>query len=56
MLKWQKDITREQLSEAGSHLGHQTKRWKPQNEKPYILWGKKNKSHIIDLQQNTMKN
>jgi small subunit ribosomal protein S2 len=48
-----KDITREQLSEAGSHLGHQTKRWNPKM-KPYI-YGAKNKSHIIDLQQTLWK-
>ncbi|WP_338970457.1 30S ribosomal protein S2 [Spiroplasma endosymbiont of Labia minor] len=43
------NITREQLWEAGSHLGHQTKRWNPKM-KQYI-YGVKNKNHVIDLQK-----
>ncbi|QGS51693.1 30S ribosomal protein S2 [Spiroplasma tabanidicola] len=44
-----KDLTRDQLWDAGAHFGHQTKRWNPKM-KPYI-YGEKNKNHIIDLQQ-----
>ncbi|WP_051372148.1 30S ribosomal protein S2 [Spiroplasma apis] len=44
-----KDLTREQLWDAGAQFGHQTKRWNPKM-KPYI-YGAKNKNHIIDLQQ-----
>ncbi|WP_338971768.1 30S ribosomal protein S2 [Spiroplasma endosymbiont of Panorpa germanica] len=44
-----KEITREQLWEAGAQYGHQTKRWNPKM-KPFI-YGAKNKNHIIDLQQ-----
>nr|WP_237243791.1 30S ribosomal protein S2 [Spiroplasma clarkii] len=44
-----KDLTRDQLWDAGAHYGHQTKRWNPKM-KPYI-YGAKNKNHIIDLQQ-----
>ncbi len=38
-----------QLLEAGSHFGHQTKRWNP-NMKPYIF-GARNGIYIIDLQK-----
>ncbi|ASP28597.1 30S ribosomal protein S2 [Spiroplasma corruscae] len=44
-----KDLTREQLWDAGAQYGHQTKRWNPKM-KPYI-YNSKNKNHIIDLQQ-----
>ncbi|AHI52630.1 30S ribosomal protein S2 [Spiroplasma culicicola] len=44
-----KDLTRDQLWDAGAQFGHQTKRWNPKM-KPYI-YGAKNKNHIIDLQQ-----
>lgn len=44
-----KELTKEMLWEAGTHFGHQTKRWNPKM-KPYI-YGEKNKIHIIDLQK-----
>ncbi|ATG97263.1 30S ribosomal protein S2 [Mesoplasma lactucae] len=44
-----KELTREELWDAGVQYGHQTKRWNPKM-KPYI-YGVKNKNHIIDLQQ-----
>lgn len=44
-----KNLTREELSQAGIQYGHQTKRWNPKMA-PYI-YGTRNKSHIIDLQQ-----
>lgn len=47
-----KELTREELWDAGVQYGHQTKRWNPKM-KSYI-YGVKNKNHIIDLQQ-TMK-
>jgi len=43
------DITMKQLLEAGTHFGHQTKRWNPKM-KPYIF-GAKNGIYIIDLQK-----
>lgn len=47
-----KELTREELWDAGVQYGHQTKRWNPKM-KSYI-YGVKNRNHIIDLQQ-TMK-
>ncbi|AUF83688.1 30S ribosomal protein S2 [Mesoplasma syrphidae] len=44
-----KELTREELWEAGVQYGHQTKRWNPKMA-PYI-YGTKNKNHIIDLQK-----
>ncbi|WP_036228455.1 30S ribosomal protein S2 [Mesoplasma photuris] len=44
-----KEITREELWDAGVQYGHQTKRWNPKMA-PYI-YGVKNKTHIIDLQK-----
>jgi len=44
-----KEITREELSDAGVQYGHQTKRWNPKMA-PYI-YGVKNKNHIIDLEK-----
>lgn len=43
------NITMKQLLEAGSHFGHQTKRWNPKM-KPYIF-GVRNGIYIIDLQK-----
>ncbi|QBQ07476.1 30S ribosomal protein S2 [Spiroplasma gladiatoris] len=48
-----KDLTRDQLWDAGAHFGHQTKRWNPKM-KPYI-YGEKNKNHVIDLQKTLRK-
>ncbi len=42
-------FTMRQLLEAGVHFGHQTRRWNPKMA-PY-LFGVRNDSHIIDLQQ-----
>ena len=42
-------ISMKQLLEAGSHFGHQTKRWNPKM-KPYIF-GVRNGIYIIDLQK-----
>lgn len=41
------DVTLKSLLEAGSHFGHQTKRWNPKM-KPYIF-GSRNGIYIIDL-------
>ncbi|GMT42257.1 MAG: 30S ribosomal protein S2 [bacterium] len=46
------NISMKQLLEAGSHFGHQTKRWNPKM-KPYIF-GARNGIYIIDL-QNTLR-
>lgn len=43
------EITREMLWDIGVQFGHQVKRWNPKM-KPFI-YRKKNKIHIIDLQQ-----
>lgn len=43
------NITMRQLLEAGSHFGHQTRRWNPKM-KPYIF-GARNGIYIIDLQK-----
>lgn len=42
-------ITMKKLLEAGSHFGHQTRRWNPKM-KPYIF-GARNGVYIIDLQK-----
>lgn len=42
-----KEITLEELLEAGCHFGHQAKRWHPEM-KPYI-WTVRNGVHIFDL-------
>lgn len=42
-------VTMKQMLEAGSHFGHQTKRWNPKM-KPYIF-GARNGIYIIDLQK-----
>ena len=42
-------LTLQDLLEAGSHFGHQTKRWNPKM-KPYIF-GARNGIYIIDLQK-----
>ncbi|MEI8344975.1 MAG: 30S ribosomal protein S2 [Candidatus Omnitrophota bacterium] len=39
----------QKLLEAGTHFGHQTRRWNPKM-KPYIF-GEKNKIHVIDLEK-----
>ena len=43
------NVSLRDLIEAGSHFGHQTRRWNPRM-KPYI-YGAKNGIHIIDLQK-----
>ncbi len=43
------NVTMRQLLEAGSHFGHQTRRWNPKM-KPYIF-GARNGIYIIDLQK-----
>mgnify|MGYP001034083923 CR=1 FL=1 len=48
-----RDITVEQLFEAGAHFGHQTRRWNPKMA-PYIF-GSKDKLHIINLDITAMK-
>ena len=40
-------ITMKKLLEAGSHFGHQTRRWNPKMKK--YIWGAKNGVYIIDL-------
>jgi small subunit ribosomal protein S2 len=42
-----KDITLEQLLEAGSHFGHKAERWHPKASE--FIWQKKDGIHIIDL-------
>ncbi|ATZ18871.1 30S ribosomal protein S2 [Williamsoniiplasma somnilux] len=44
-----KELTRDELSQAGVQYGHQTKRWNPKMA-PFIF-GSKNKNHIIDLEK-----
>src|SRR3712207_5055971 len=44
-----KDVSMQELLEAGAHFGHQTHRWNPKM-KPYIF-GERNGVHIIDLSQ-----
>lgn len=43
------EITIQEMLDAGSHFGHQTKRWNPKM-KPYI-YGARSGIHILDLQQ-----
>lgn len=42
-----KDITLEQLLEAGCHFGHKAERWHPKASE--FIWQKKDGIHIIDL-------
>lgn len=42
-------ITMRRLLEAGSHFGHQTRRWNPKMKK--YIYGARNGVYIIDLQQ-----
>lgn len=42
-------VTMKQLLEAGSHFGHQTKRWNPKMKK--YIFGSRNGIYIIDLQK-----
>lgn len=42
-------ITMKELLEAGSHFGHQTKRWNPKMKK--YIFGARNGIYIIDLQK-----
>lgn len=46
-------VAMKQLLEAGTHFGHQTKRWNPKM-KPYI-YGSRNGIYIIDLQKTLKK-
>ena len=46
-------VTLKSLLEAGSHFGHQTKRWNPKM-KPYIF-GSRNCIYIIDLLKTVKK-
>ncbi len=43
------ELSVQEMFEAGSHFGHQTKKWNPKM-KPY-LYGTRSGVHIIDLQQ-----
>lgn len=43
------DITLEQLLEAGSHFGHQIRRWNPTMKK--YIYGERDGIHILDLAQ-----
>ena len=42
-------ITMKKLLEAGSHFGHQTRRWNPKMKK--YIYGARNSVYIIDLQK-----
>jgi len=42
-------FTMRQMLEAGVHFGHSTRRWNPKMEQ--FIFGARNKTHIIDLQQ-----
>lgn len=44
-----KELTRDDLSQAGAQYGHQTNRWNPKMKQ--FIYGVKNKTHIIDLQK-----
>lgn len=46
-------ITMKQLLEAGTHFGHQTKRWNPKMKK--YIFGARNGIYIIDLQKTVRK-
>ena len=45
----EKNLTIQQLLEAGVHLGHKTLRWNPKMKK--YIFGKRDSIHIIDLTQ-----
>lgn len=42
-------VSAELLFEAGAHFGHVAKRWNPKMGK--YIWGKKNNTHIFDLEK-----
>ena len=42
-------FTMREMLEAGVHFGHSTRRWNPKMEQ--FIFGARNKTHIIDLQQ-----
>ena len=42
-------FTMRQMLEAGVHFGHSTRRWNPKMEQ--FIFGTRNKTHILDLQQ-----
>ncbi|MBI5187066.1 MAG: 30S ribosomal protein S2 [Nitrospinae bacterium] len=46
-------VSMKELLEAGSHFGHQTRRWNPKMEK--YIYGDRNGIHIIDLQKTLKK-
>ncbi len=46
-------ISMKELLEAGSHFGHQTRRWNPKMEQ--YIYGARNGIHIIDLQKTLRK-
>lgn len=46
-------ISMKELLEAGSHFGHQTRRWNPKMAK--YIYGARNGIHIIDLQKTLRK-
>ena len=46
-------LTMRQLLEAGSHFGHQTKRWNPKMKR--FIYGARNGIYIIDLQKTLKK-
>ncbi len=46
-------VTMKELLEAGSHFGHQTRRWNPKMAK--YIYGARNGIHIIDLQKTLKK-
>ena len=46
-------VSMKQFLEAGTHYGHQTRRWNPKMSK--YIFGAKNGVHIIDLQQTLRK-
>ena len=46
-------VTMKRLLEAGSHFGHQTRRWNPKM-KPFI-YGQRSGVYIIDLQKTVVK-
>ena len=43
------DFDIRELLEAGTHFGHQTRRWNPKMEQ--YIFGERNGVHIIDLEQ-----
>ncbi|HZC03696.1 MAG TPA: 30S ribosomal protein S2, partial [Gammaproteobacteria bacterium] len=42
-------VTLRQLLEAGTHFGHQTRRWNPKMKR--YIYGARNGIYIIDLQK-----